>query len=187
MSLLSALSLSLSASCACSSVDSSVAPLSWNYSPLQITKCCYTIQRTLLFQINTLHNTKRLGPFLGFGCNFGEKQNKCLKTDPKSVCLMWFVQVFCLFASWANPNHLVNYTQNPKTDPNKVYDVCPNLSVSRHSSCFTQKLYPKPKNGPKRLVKCKVFIWSVTNLQTLWTFRHCRWWCKLDILASIKK
>ena len=38
--------------------------------------------------INTLHNTKRLGPFLGFGCNFGEKQNKCLKMDLKSVCLM---------------------------------------------------------------------------------------------------
>ena len=111
-----------------------------------------------LISLNTLHNTKRLGPFLGFGCNFGEKQNKCLKTDRKSVCLMWFVQVFCLFASWANPNHLVNYTQNPKTDPNKVYDVCPNLSVSRHLSCFTQKLYPKPKNGPKRLVLCKVFI-----------------------------
>ena len=38
--------------------------------------------------LNLLHNTKRLGPFLGFGCNFGEKQNKCLKMDRKSVCLM---------------------------------------------------------------------------------------------------
>ena len=114
-------SLSLSASCACSSVDSSVAPLSWNYSPLQITKCCYTIQRTLLFQINTLHNTKRLGPFLGFGCNFGEKQNKCLKTDPKSVCLMWFVQVFCLFASWANPNCISKCTARLHERPSAIF------------------------------------------------------------------
>ena len=30
---------------------------------------------------NTLHNTKRLGPFLGFGYNFWVKQDECLETD----------------------------------------------------------------------------------------------------------
>ena len=38
--------------------------------------------------LNTLHNSKRLGPFLGFGHNFGEKQNEYPKTGVKSVCLM---------------------------------------------------------------------------------------------------
>ena len=31
--------------------------------------------------LNTLHNSKRLGPFLGFGYNFWVKQDKCLETD----------------------------------------------------------------------------------------------------------
>ena len=39
---------------------------------------------------------------------------------------------------------------------NKVYDICPNLSVSRNSSCFLPKLYTKPKNGTQTFVICKV-------------------------------
>ena len=31
--------------------------------------------------LNTLHNSKRLGPFLGFGFNFCGKQDEYLKTD----------------------------------------------------------------------------------------------------------
>ena len=34
-------------------------------------------------------------------------------------------------------------------------------SVFRHLFCFSPKLQPKPKNGPKRLVLCKVFFWKV--------------------------
>ena len=33
------------------------------------------------FSLNTLHNSKRLGPFLGFGFNFCGKQDEYLKTD----------------------------------------------------------------------------------------------------------
>ena len=33
------------------------------------------------FILNTLHNSKRLGPFLGFGFNFCGKQDEYLKTD----------------------------------------------------------------------------------------------------------
>ena len=35
-----------------------------------------TFNRIILHTINTLHNTKRLGPFLVFGYNSGEKQNR---------------------------------------------------------------------------------------------------------------
>ena len=68
---------------------------------------------------------------------------------------MWFAQVFCLFASLENPNHLLLLL-------NKVYDVCPNLSLFRYSSCFPQKLNQKPKNRPKRLLLCKVFTQNLS-------------------------
>ena len=39
-----------------------------------------------------------------------------------------------------------------------VYAICQNLFISRHSSCFFQKLNPKPKNVTQTFIFCKVLI-----------------------------
>ena len=94
--------------------------------------------------------SQRLCSQLQFPCNGACKQDE----SQLSKCTT-FAQICPLILFYPK---FIPKTQ--KQNQNEVYDVCPNLSVSRHSSCFTQKFYPKPKNGPKRLVKCKVFIWN---------------------------
>ena len=111
-----------------------------------------------LISLNTLHNTKRLGPFLGFGCNFGEKQNKCLKMDRKSVCLMWFVQVFCLFASWANPNCLLIIPKTQKRTQTKCTTFAQICWFLDTHPVLPKNYTQNPKTDPNvwNCVKCLV-------------------------------
>ena len=108
------------------------------------------------------------------------------ENGPKKCMLNVICSGFLFVCKLSKSKSLVNYTQNPKTDPNKVYNVCPNLLVSRHSSCFTQKLYPKPKNGPKRLVLCKVFIENESSWNTD-MFRHQNFenWNKIEAVMAL--
>ena len=52
---------------------------------------------------------------------------------------------------------------NSRQRLNKVYDVCPNLSIFRNSSCFPPKLKPSTKNVTQTFVLCKVLTGSINS------------------------